>query len=366
MTRLFRIGLLTVAVASASAVFAGDTKTISAPTQITGEERVALIRGLQSEFVIVRRTFPMGEKGLALKDGKLSPDDQRIRQMVADHGVAAHPGDRGQITNIEIKDKSIVFELNGGPVKKLKWYQRISVAGMGGETPIAPPPQGVAHGSLLTLEFDKKVPNLTVDEVKQLLAPVFDFSAHSAAEAYLKTFPPIVQEAVKDHRVLVGMDRELVNAAKGRPDQKVREKDDKAVSYEEWIYGKPPQAVTFVRFVGDEVVRVEDMAVDGEKTVRTAKEIDLKAARAQLEAREAAAGGAPSQARSPGQPTESAHSVDPNDPTQQGPTKPPTLRRPGEEIPSWSPDAQKQKYPEQLPGTSTTPTGTDKPADTPK
>jgi hypothetical protein len=193
MNRLFRTGLFGVTVAFAAAGYCADTNTPSPATQISAQQRVALIRGLQSEFVIVRRTFPMGEKGLTLKDGKLSPDEHRIQQMVADHGVAAHPGDRGQITNIEIKDKAIVFELNGGPVKKVKWYQRISVAGMGGETPIAPPPQGVAHGSLLTLSFDNKVPNLTVEQVKQLLAPVFDFSAHSAAEAYLKSFPPIVQ-----------------------------------------------------------------------------------------------------------------------------------------------------------------------------
>ena len=35
------------------------------------------------------------------------------------------------------------------------------------------------------------------------------------------------------------------------------------VEYEEWIFGTPPQDVDFVRFVGDEVVRVETMKVDG-------------------------------------------------------------------------------------------------------
>ena len=36
-----------------------------------------------------------------------------------------------------------------------------------------------------------------------------------------------------------------------------------------------PADVNFVRFVGDEVVRVETMKVDGEKIVRTQKEVFL-------------------------------------------------------------------------------------------
>ena len=47
------------------------------------------------------------------------------------------------------------------------------------------------------------------------------------------------------------------------------------VEYEEWIYGAPPEDVDFVRFVGDEVVRVETMKVDGQKIVRIDKEVDL-------------------------------------------------------------------------------------------
>ena len=63
------------------------------------------------------------------------------------------------------------------------------------------------------------------------------------------------------------MNREMVMASKGRPPKKIREKDGE-VEYEEWIYGEPPQDVDFVRLVGDEVVRLEIMKVDGEKIVR--------------------------------------------------------------------------------------------------
>ena len=102
----------------------------------------------------------------------------------------------------------------------------------------------------MTLSFDKYVPELTGEQVREMLAPVFDFKALTEAEAYEKTLPPKVQDAIKDHQVLVGMDREMVIYAKGRPPKKIRDKDDNGVDYEEWIYGDPPQEVQFVRFHG--------------------------------------------------------------------------------------------------------------------
>jgi hypothetical protein len=78
------------------------------------------------------------------------------------------------------------------------------------------------------------------------------------------------------------------------------------VEYEEWIYGTPPEDVDFVRFVGDEVVRVETMKVNGEKVVRVEKEIDL---------------GASTVAKK----------------QEERPANAPTLRRPGEEMPDSAP-----------------------------
>ena len=111
----------------------------------------------------------------------------------------------------------------------------------------------------MTLAFDKYVPELTGDQVRDMLSPVFDFKALNQAEAYEKTLPPKVQEAIKNHKVLVGMDRDMVIYAKGRPPKKIRDKDDKGQDYEEWIYGDPPQEVEFVRFQGAVVARLEIM-----------------------------------------------------------------------------------------------------------
>ena len=254
---------------------AGDQKS-SPPARISRQTRMDLIRAFDSELVYIRSPFPMGKQGLALKAGKLSPGGDELRQMIATWGPAVKPGDQARISEILIKDDRIHFEINGGPVKKQKWYQHISVGGNGGVTSIAPSdPNANPHGSYVDLVFDHYVPNLSPQQLKDLLRPVFDFNAKSAVEAYLETVPPKVKEAIKNHHVLVGMNREMVIYATGRPPKKVRERDGET-EYEDWIYGEPPQDVDFVRLVGDEVLRVETIRVNGEKVLRTEKEVSLE------------------------------------------------------------------------------------------
>jgi hypothetical protein len=181
-----------------------------------------------------------------------------------------------------------------------------------------------AKGSQVTLEFDKYVPELTGDQVRDLLSPVFDFKALNQAEAYEKTLPPKVQEAIKNHKVLVGMDRDMVIYAKGRPPRKIRDKDEKGQDYEEWIYGDPPEEVDFVRFQGQVVARLEIMTVDGQKIVRTEKEVDLKAADTEVAEKKPA----------------------------ERPANAPTLRRPGEQ-PEYPQDNQTHpNTPYPAPGTT--------------
>src|SRR5271165_6300270 len=236
----------------------------SAPSEkMTPQTRIMVIRSLQSERVFARVLFPQGDKGLKIKNGVVSPNDSVIAQQVAEFGPAAKPGDRCVITDVKITDKNIVLEINGGNKKKGKWYQHIQVAGAGaGSAPLpgSPSPQSLdAHGSAVTLEFEKYVPELSGDQVRAMLAPVFDFKALTPAEAYQKTLSPKLQEAIRDHKILVGMDKEMVMYAKGRPQQRLRDKDEQGRDYEEWIYGTPPEEVDFVRFKGNEVARLEIM-----------------------------------------------------------------------------------------------------------
>ena len=275
---------------------ASDTKTKPNPNpapsivdpnapKISSRTRLDIIRSLQSERVYSRVMFPQGKKGLAIKNGVVSPNEMGVAQMVAENGAAAKPGDRCIITGVDVKDNEIIFEINGGPRKGPKWYQRIEIGGTGGSStvPATGTPQSLdAHGSIVKLEFDKYVPEMTGEQVRALLDPVFDFKALTTAEAYEKTLPPKVQEAIKNHQILVGMDKEMVVYAKGRAPQKIRDKDDQGQDYEEWIYGTPPEEVEFVRFKGTQVARLEIMTVDGQKIVRTEKEVDLKSREEEL------------------------------------------------------------------------------------
>jgi len=245
------------------------------PPQISKRTRMDLIRGFNAELVYVRSPFPMGKRGLVLKNGKLSPGGEELQRMLAISGPAVKPGDQARISQIVIKDDRIRFEINGGPLKKQKWYQHISVGGNGGATSIAPSdPNANPRGSYVDLVFDHSVPDLNPQQLKDLLRPVFDFNAKSAVEAYLETVP--LQAKEKNHRVLGGMNREMVIYAKGRPPKKIREKDGET-DYEDWIYGESPQDVEFVRLVGDEVVRVETIDVRGEKIIRAKKGSESRA-----------------------------------------------------------------------------------------
>lgn len=285
-----------------------QTVDLAKAPAMSKDTRQNLIHAFDAELVYIRTAFPMGRGGLKLHNGVVSPRGQELQMMMSTYGPAAKPGDLARISDIRINDRSIHFEINGGPVKKKKWYQHIEVGGMGGSTPIAPSDSNAnARGSFVDLIFDRSVPEMTPVQLKQLLFPVFDFNSKSAVEAYLETVPPKVKQAIKEHRVLVGMNREMVIYAKGRPPKKDRERDGDT-EYEEWIYGEPPQDVEFVRFVGDEVIRDETMKVGGSKIVKTEKEVDIKKE--------------PTQAKAGDQPR---------------PANAPTLRRPGEEAPDTTP-----------------------------
>lgn len=292
-------------------------KPISSLPPISKQTRLEMMHTFLDDLVYIRTPFPMGKSGLTLKDGVLSPSGQNLQNLIAMWGPAVKPGDLGRISNIEVKHDRIHIEINGGPVRKKKWYQRVEVGMDGGTAPIAPSdPSANPRGTFVDLVFAHYVPDLNAEQFKELLHPVFDFNSRSAEEAYLDTVPPKVKEAIKNHQVLVGMDRQMVLYAKGQPPKKDREKEGET-EYEEWIYGAPPQDVEFVRFVGDEVMRVETMKVDGEKIVRTQKEIELTP-----------------------KPAVAAESR---------PANAPSLRRPGEELPSDSSDAPRSDSPSGLP-----------------
>lgn len=323
--KAFRIVSLLLVLCFASSAFADTPDFLKNRPPMSKQTRLQMIRLLEAELAFTRKVFPQGEHGLVIDTaGQLKPDPQELNMLLANQGVAAHAGQRVEITDVEIKKREIVFEINGGPQKKRKWYQRIEISGAGGVT-AAPVDEAKlnSRGSYLSLVFPKYVPEMDVQELKKFLDPVLDFNAKSAAQAYMETLPPKVQKAIKNHEVLVGMNKEMVTETLGRPPKKVRERDN-GVSYEEWIYGEAPADVQFVRFVGDEVVRLEIMPVGSEKIVKTEKEIQINP---QTGATTLASAGAPPSPLP--NPEETAASKA----AKTASKKPPTLRRPGEEPP---------------------------------
>jgi len=285
-----------------SPALAGNTPA----ARMSPKTRQEIEHAFDEDLIYIRTNFPMGKTGLKLKNGALSPSGEDLQHLMALWGPAAKPGDRAVISDVIIKTDHIRFEINGGPIKRQKWYQHIQIQGTGSTTIAPSDPSANARGSFVDLYFDKYVPEITGPELKDLLRPVFDFDSKTPVEAYLESCTPQIRDAIKNHHVLVGMNREMVIYAKGRAPRKIRETADD-VEYEEWIYGTPPQDVDFVRLVGDEVVRVETMKVDGQKIVRVDKEVDL------------------------GQTTTVAKKQ------EDRPVNAPTLRRPGEEMPESNP-----------------------------
>jgi hypothetical protein len=284
--------------------------------KMSKQTREEILHAFDGELVYIHTNFPMGRTGLTLRNGTITPSGAELQQLMALWGPACKPGDRARISDVYIKEDHIRFEINGGPIKKQKWYQHIQIQGSATVAPVDPSSSTAnARGSFVDLYFDKYryVPELTGPELKELLRPALDFDSKSAVEAYIESVPPKVKEAILAHHVLVGMNQEMVIYAKGRPPRRVREKDGDT-DYEEWVYGTPPEDVDFVRFVGDEVVRVETMKVDGEKVVRVEKEVDVEA---------------PTVAKK----------------QDQRPANAPTLRRPGEE----APDADRSNSPTPMP-----------------
>jgi len=279
--RLLHFLVITIALSAALAVAADRKSSSSNPPRISKQERVQILRSFATGLVYVRTYFPVGELGLTLKQGSLTPVGPELQRLIDTRGAAAKPGDLVRITAILFKDDHIHFEINGGPAKNPKWYQKMTISGPGGtitpgqkKNPNSPKESGPdSRGSYVDLCFDKYIPELTVSQLQQLLAPVFDLEAKTSVEAYIETVPPKVKKAIKEHHVLVGMNREMVVYAKGLPARKIREEKE-GTQYEEWVFGEPPQDVEFVTFIGDEVVRIETMKINGEKSIRTEKETD--------------------------------------------------------------------------------------------
>jgi hypothetical protein len=218
-----------------------------------------VVRGLMAEFATVKVAMPRAKKPLEIQPGG-QYDKEKWADAMQENGPAARVGDLVQVTKVEIEDKRIVLEINYGMRGRRRWYHNVQVSGgVGGRvSPIGADQSNAPGGTTIALVFAGGVPAAKAAELKKMLQPVLDFEKRSATELYAETLPPEIQEAIKAKKVLVGMDRDMVLLAKGRPENKIRESKD-GVETEDWIYGKAPGTITFVTFEGDKVIRVKEM-----------------------------------------------------------------------------------------------------------
>jgi hypothetical protein len=291
--------------------------------ELDAKTRIELERFLQSDQGFAMRPFPKGHKGLTLAaNGKLEPAGEPYLAMVTSAGLSAKPGDRLVISNVTIDKSKIVFDINGGPDAKHRFLRHVQV-GAGPElNPVVqdnndPDPAGAR----LTLTFKDRVPMLTGKQVEALLAPLISFEVKTPIQAFTDTLPPKLKEAILDHNVLVGMSTEMVLFAKGQPQNKIREMDGQ-MPFEEWIYGRAPSDIEFVRINGNRVIRVEIAKVGKTPEIFTKDEVE----------------GMMRTDGSPLTPETTAHTIQlgdvDRDPDKQAPAAPPSLRKDGETIPS--------------------------------
>ncbi|MFZ1941222.1 MAG: hypothetical protein ACLPZY_15995 [Terracidiphilus sp.] len=304
------------------------TKVDLTKTELDAKTRLMLIREMQSEQGFAMRPFPRGHKGLTLEaNGKLEPAGEAYLNMVVNEGLSTKPGGRLVITNIKIGRDRIIFDLNDGPDAKHRFLRHVQI-GMGpdmGDPDIDPTlanQDGDPTGSRLTLVFHDHVPELTGQQVKALLAPLISFDVKTPIQAFTDTLPPELKKAILDHHVLVGMSTDMVLYAKGRPSTKSREMDGQ-MPFEEWIYGTPPEEVDFVRINGNRVIRLEIAKGDEPMQVFTK---DVVSAMLRTD-------GTPVMTAQTNTRTIREGDVQ-VDPDKQAPAAPPSLRNPGEQLPT--------------------------------
>lgn len=290
-------------------------------------DKLEIVRIMQSEQGFAMRPFPRGHKGLMLAaNGKLEPAGEAYLNMVTTDGLSAKPGDRLVITNIRIDKDKIIFDLNGGPDAAHRFLRHVSIGAgdptYGTDTPVVASNGQDPTGSRLTLTFKDHVPDMTGAQVKALLAPLISFDVKTPVQAYTDTLPKSLKEAIMNHQVLVGMNTDMVLFAKGQPVNKMREMDGQ-MPIEIWLYGTPPEDVTFVRINGNRVLRVE-IAKVGKPVEVFDKDVVDDMLRAD--------GRAPISEQA-----ENTHVIREGDaqrnPDTQAPAPPPTLRNPGETLP---------------------------------
>jgi hypothetical protein len=285
---------------------------------LTNHNREDLLRFMQAEQGFSMRPLPITTLTLHA-NGAMQPSGSDYINAIRQRGISVKAGERVTVTDVRIEKDRVVLDFNGGPEHKHKWLRHVSVGMDPNMTaPVVHDDPGTPSGSRIVLLFAHGVPDVTGLQVEALVKPIVDFNVKTPQQAYTDTLPPALRKSILEHHVLVGMNTEMVVSSLGQPKNKVRERDGQ-MPFEEWIYGDPPQPVQFVRFNGNRVIRVEIAKVGESPIIRTENEMGDYWNTAPADNTRIVKLGDKG-------PADSA--------AENAPHAPPTLRNPGEKLPS--------------------------------
>jgi hypothetical protein len=236
------------------------TPLLGAVDKLTEQDRIELMRGLVAEYATVKQLLPRAKKALPFES--TGSFDKKAWQLASrEYGPAGRVGDTVMITHVSIEPDKLVLQINGGFNGGRKWYDNSQIGGgMGGGVNAIPLGKGDSNapgGTTIEILFHKPLEPMKAAEIKKMLAPVLDFEKHTATDIYAEVLPPEVKAAIKEKKVLEGMDRDQVLMAMGHPAHKSREVKD-GVELEDWVFGQPPGRITFVTFNGSKVIKVKE------------------------------------------------------------------------------------------------------------
>ena len=227
--------------------------------QLSRDARYDLLRTILADQAAARIGLPFGADGVELSDsGQINKD--RLDRDIRKNGQSIEAGKVVTVTNLSFDDDKIEVELDGGGKNKKSIFDRIQVGvGMGNTTtPVGRDDKTAkAKGAKIVVNFAKKVPaNLTPDQLKEILNPLLDFNKRTFMKTGIDALPPEFQEAVRAKEARIGMDRNTVIMALGRPDNRIRETKD-GVYNETWLFHLRGNRMLFVKFENDVVVEIK-------------------------------------------------------------------------------------------------------------
>ncbi|HSC77966.1 MAG TPA: hypothetical protein VLB32_05325, partial [Candidatus Acidoferrales bacterium] len=205
---LTRTSALALTVLVLAGGLAAATKTSKVPSNLSDQNRLAIVRFLAFEYATARQPMPASKevKEAVTVDGSGQINQDKLRDDLAKRGAAIYTGEKIQITKITFFNDRIIFEINGGGKRKKKWTARIQIEAGGSGIPVptveklpedpGAEPIRAGFGSWVTLAFPNGLPDLTADQVKGLLGGVLDFEAQSSARAWIETIPEQFREPI--------------------------------------------------------------------------------------------------------------------------------------------------------------------------